>query len=176
MAPSFQHLARKVFAAFVATFLVARIIVLLIMSQRIPDLYLYIGGTHIHHLNYGIFLLAGTGAYLLFGQPKGRGASAAAILYGIGLALTFDEFGMWLHWGGNYWMQVSFDAIVLIAGLLGLIIVAPVLKQFRPRHWATAVAVAVGVAVFILLLKDSLQYADKVVLPALQQMETPAPK
>jgi hypothetical protein len=104
MAPSFQHLARKVFAAFVATFLVARIIVLLIMSQRIPDLYLYIGGTHIHHLNYGIFLLAGTGAYLLFGQPKGRGASAAAILYGIGLALTFDEFGMWLHLGGNYWM------------------------------------------------------------------------
>ena len=30
-----------------------------------PDLYLFLGQTHIHHLNYGIFLLSGVGAYLL---------------------------------------------------------------------------------------------------------------
>jgi hypothetical protein len=33
------------------TFMAARTIVFLIVSRRIPDLYLYLGGTHIHHLN-----------------------------------------------------------------------------------------------------------------------------
>jgi hypothetical protein len=36
----------------------ARITVFLIVSHRIPDIYLRLGGTHIHHLNYGIFLLS----------------------------------------------------------------------------------------------------------------------
>jgi hypothetical protein len=44
----------------------ARVVVFLIMSRRIPDLYLHLGGNHVHHLNYGIFLLSGIDAYLLF--------------------------------------------------------------------------------------------------------------
>src|SRR5512137_1529347 len=91
------HLARLVFFAFLVTFMLSRIVVFLIMARRIPDLYLYVGGTHIHHLNHGIFLLAGVGAFFLFAQPQGRSLKAAAALYGIGLALTFDEFGMWLR-------------------------------------------------------------------------------
>ena len=89
------HLARIVFFVFLLTFMLARIVVFLIMSRRFPDLFLYVGGTHIHHLNYGIFLLAGLGAYFLFGKPEGRSLKMAAVIYGIGMALTFDEFGMW---------------------------------------------------------------------------------
>jgi cytochrome bd-type quinol oxidase subunit 2 len=89
------HLARVVLIAFLLTFIAARVVVFLIMSRRIPDLYLRLGGTHVHHLNHGIFLLAAVGAYLLFFRPEGRRQSIAALVYGIGLALTFDEFGMW---------------------------------------------------------------------------------
>jgi hypothetical protein len=114
-----------ILGTFLLTFIVARIIVFLVVSRRIPDIYLHLGGTHIHHLNYGIFLLAGVGAYLLLGRPMTKGLHWTSLLYGIGLALTFDEFGMWLHLGGSYWQRASFDAVVVIGASLGLIVVAP---------------------------------------------------
>ena len=59
-------LARRALFGFIITFIAARIVVLLIMSNRMPNLYFFMHGTHVHHLNYGIFLLAGVAAYLLF--------------------------------------------------------------------------------------------------------------
>src|SRR5687767_4689957 len=94
---SSRQMARMVLTVFILTFITARILVLLIMTRLLPDLFLHLGGTHVHHLNYGIVLLAGSGAYLLFLRPTGRAATTVAIVYAIGLALTFDEFGMWLH-------------------------------------------------------------------------------
>jgi hypothetical protein len=58
-------LARIILFSFLVTFVLARIVVFLTTSHRLPDLYLHLGGTHIHHLNYGIFLLAGGGGYHL---------------------------------------------------------------------------------------------------------------
>ena len=66
-------LARKALLAFLLTFIASRTVVFLIMSDRIPNLYFFLKGTHVHHLNYGIFLLAGVGAYLLFRAPKAHG-------------------------------------------------------------------------------------------------------
>lgn len=171
-----HELARRILASFVFTFIASRVVVILIMTRKIPDLYLYAGGTHIHHLNYGIFLLAGVGAYLLFKRPKEHGLSAAAVLYGIGLALTFDEFGMWLHLTSIYWQRASFDAIMVIGGLLGLIGFAPRLKRFRPHHWATAIALGVAVVVFSAMLVYSLKYAGRVFGPELRKIEDSAPK
>ena len=105
----FEHLARYILVSFLFTFIAARVLVILIVSRRVSDLYLHLGGTHVHHLNYGIFLLSGIGAYLLLGRPATRGLEMASIIYGIGLALTFDEFGLWLHLGGSYWQRASFD-------------------------------------------------------------------
>jgi heme A synthase len=59
----------------------------LIMSRRILNLFLFLQGTHVHHLNYGIFLLAAVGAYTLFRRPDGRPAEIAALAYGIALVL-----------------------------------------------------------------------------------------
>jgi hypothetical protein len=101
------QLARRALFAFVLTFIAARTMVLLIMSQRIPNLYFFLHGTHVHHLNYGIFLLAAVGAWLLLRAPRGREARLAALAYGIAMALTFDEFGMWLHLGGSYWQRTA---------------------------------------------------------------------
>src|ERR1700756_2136686 len=88
-------LARNVFTSFLLTFIAARVLVILIMGREIPDMFLHMGQTHVHHLNYGIFLLTGTGAYLIFCRPVGKLLSATSVFYGIGLALTFDEFGIW---------------------------------------------------------------------------------
>lgn len=174
--PPFHDLARKVLVAFVFTFMTARIVVFLIMSRRLPDLYIRVGGTHIHHLNYGLFLLSGVGAYLLFWRPTGRRLTVSAFLYGIGLALTFDEFGMVLHFDTRYWQRASFDAVVVIGGLLGLVAAAPTIRQFRPRHWVTAIAMSLAVILFGLMLRDSLRYASRTIGPSLQQMESTAPQ
>src|SRR5580658_9929112 len=114
-------LARRALFGFILTFIAARTVVLLIMSQRMPNLYFFLRGTHVHHLNYGIFLLAAIGAYLLLAIPSARALRVAALVYGIAMALTFDEFGMWLHLGGSYWQRASVDAIIVVAAVLALI-------------------------------------------------------
>ncbi len=164
-------IARLVLAAFVLTFIAARIVVLLIMAHWLPDLYLYIRGTHVHHLNYGIFLLAAVGAWLLFARPAGRARCVAALLYGVGLALTFDEFGMWLHLGGPYWQRASFDAVVVIAALLGLAAAAPALRHFTVEHWIVLVVVVLAGLLFAALLAHSLQHAGHRLLRPLEQVE-----
>ena len=86
-----DRLARRALFAFALTFIISRAAVFLIMSHSIPNLFLFLQGTHVHHLNYGIFLLAVVGGYTLFRRPDGRAAELAATAYGFALALTFDE-------------------------------------------------------------------------------------
>jgi hypothetical protein len=170
-----QIIARIILVAFVMAFMAARVLVFLIVSRRIPDLFLHVGGTHIHHLNYGIFLLSGVGAYLLLVRPEGRRLVVAATGYGVGLALTFDEFGMWVHLGGSYWQRASFDAVVVVGALLALIVVAPGCRRFRPHHWFTAVALALASLIFGVMLLDSFRYADRLRLRVLELEESQPP-
>ncbi len=104
-----HRLARLALGAFIFTFIIARILVILIMAGKLPpQLFFHVQGTHVHHLNYGITLLSISGALLIFVRPLGKWLSVVAVIYGIGLALTFDEFGMWLHLGGPYWQAPQF--------------------------------------------------------------------
>jgi hypothetical protein len=170
-----QVVARIILVAFVMTFMAARVLVFLIVSRRLPDVFLHVGGTHIHHLNYGIFLLSGVGAYLLLMPPQGRRLLVVAAVYGIGLALTFDEFGLWVHLGGSYWQRASFDAAVVIAALLTLIVVAPEWRRFQPHHWFTALALTAASLIFGVLLVDSFRYADRLRLRVLGLEESQPP-
>jgi hypothetical protein len=170
-----SQVARLVLASFLLTFLAARILVLLIMTRRVHDLYLYVGQTHVHHLNYGIFLLTGVGAYLLF-FPRQPAPAWTALLYGIGLALTFDEFGMWLHLGGPYWQRASFDAVIVIAAALGMMASAPAVWRFRPRHWATAGLSVLLLGTFAWLVRDAWgEFANKTI-PRLDQIQERGPQ
>ena len=63
-----RRLARLVFVAFLLTFIASRTLVILIMTRRLPDLFLHFSGTHVHHLNYGIFLLSTVAAVLRFAK------------------------------------------------------------------------------------------------------------
>jgi hypothetical protein len=85
------HVLSVHITSFLFTFTAARITVFLIFFAS-RHLFAPVG-RHVHHLNYGIFLLSGVGAYLLLGRPAEKGFGCATALYGIGLALTFDEFG-----------------------------------------------------------------------------------
>jgi hypothetical protein len=167
-----SHLARWTLTAFVLTFLSSRVLVLLIMTRRLPDFYLHLGQTHVHHLNYGIFLLVGVGAWLVFAPPRGKSRIVAAVLYGIGLGLTFDEFGMWLHLGGSYWQRASYDAVVAIAALLGLVASAPRLRRFRAINWVWAAVILVLVGVFAALVVEHLSKLG----PSLERIEQQGPQ
>jgi len=174
--PSYTHLARLVLVAFILTFVSARTVVLLIMSQTIPDLYLHIRGAHIHHLNYGIFLLAAVGGFLLLWRPTEKGLATAAVLYGIGMALTFDEFGMWIHLGGSYWQRASWDAVIVLLSLFGLIAFASTLKKIRPSHLLAGIVLIVMIIIFFFMLYKSLSYAGRIIRPRIQKIESTAPQ
>src|ERR1700724_3530773 len=145
IAPTADQLARRALLAFLMTFILARTVVLLIMRRRIPTLYLSLRDTHVHHLNYGIFLLAGVGAYLLFRAPTGNSARRAAFAYGIALALTFDEFGMWLHLGGSYWPRASLEAVIVLLGVFGILAVLPQWQRIRAHHYLVGGALLASV-------------------------------
>jgi hypothetical protein len=172
----YVHVARLVLVAFLLTFMVMRIAVFLIMSRKIPDLYIHVRGTHVHHLNFGIFLLSAVGGYLLFAEPSGVRLYITAVLYGIGMGLTFDEFGMWIHLGGSYWQRASWDAITVVAAGLSLIAFAPSLQRFRPHHIVTATALVAVLIVFAFLLIRSFRYAGRRLGPHMQRIESGSPQ
>jgi hypothetical protein len=169
--PSSARLARWALLAFVITFVTARAMVLLIMSRRIPNLYLFLQGTHVHHLNYGIFLLAGVGAYLLLRSPTGRPACAAAVVYGIAMALTFDEFGMWLHLGGSYWQRASVDATIVVAATLALLAYAGSIRMYERRHVRAGIALALALTGFAIVLYDASIHLGHLAGPKLRELE-----
>ncbi len=153
--------ARQILFAFLVTFVAARLLVLVMQLGWLPDLHMSLGDTHVHHLAVGIVLLAAVGGGLLLFRPRAIGLNVASTLYGIGLALTFDEFGMWLHLEDVYWQRGSFDAVVTIAAALGIVAAGPSLKRLRPRHWKAAVGLGLAVALFLLLVLRPLWSAGR---------------
>lgn len=173
---STRRLARVVFATFLLTFIVSRVLVILIMAKKIPDLFLHLGETHVHHLNYGIFLLSVVGAVLLFVPLSETGRRWTAFAYGFGMALTFDEFGMWLHLGGSYWQRASFDAVIVMLSVFGMIAFAPKLTRMRSHHWATAAVTSLAVVGFYWLLFKSMTIARNKVGTKLHKIEQSGPQ
>jgi hypothetical protein len=170
-APTPHEQARRALLAFLVTFMLARTLVLLIMARRIPNMYLFLRDTHVHHLNYGIFLLALVAGYLLLRRPSGEAARRVAFAYGIAMALTFDEFGMWLHLGGSYWQRASVDAIVVVAGVLALIAYARTIKRFEAHHVRAAIVLGVALLLFAFVLYDASMYLGTLAGPRLRELE-----
>ena len=165
------RLARLALFGFILTFIAARTVVLLIMSRRVPNLYFFLRGTHVHHLNYGIFLLAGVGAFLLFSIRGTRDLRFAALAYGVAMALTFDEFGMWLHLGGSYWQRASVDAIIVVAAVLGLISFASAIRSFEARHVKASIAILIALIAFGVALYDTSVQIGRLEGPRLEALE-----
>ncbi|MEO6911724.1 MAG: hypothetical protein ABI158_12455, partial [Edaphobacter sp.] len=115
---------RRLFLAsvsFFVTFLAVRLLVASITHHVGPFGYVEMDGRHIHHLVWGILLLLISGYATL--AEVGTGDSPQSILisrllsmsYGIGAALTLDEFALWLNLdAAAYWSREgreSLDAV-----------------------------------------------------------------
>ena len=116
--------------SFFVTFVSIRAIVYAIhIGEGGPFHFVIVRGTHVHHLVAGILLLLIVG-YLWLVQidvgetPWARWLSRiTAIIYGIGAALTLDEFALWLDLEDVYWTpqgRLSIDAVILFGAVLSI--------------------------------------------------------
>ncbi len=141
------------------------------MAHLIPNGYLFLGQTHVHHLNYGIFLLSAVAAYSIFWRPNGLAAEITAFIYGLAMALTFDEFGMWLHLGGSYWQRASVDAVIIIAAVMALVAFGRSIKRFESRHLWAFITLSLALSFFVFVLVLAGNSLGNTVGPKLQELE-----
>jgi len=124
---------RRMFIAsvsFVLTFAGVRLLVRLIMHNQGPFEWVMVRGLHIHHLVWGILilLLVGYGWLLDLGRSHSPlsifYSRLMSVSYGVGAALTLDEFALWLNLQPDaYWThegRLSIDAVILFGSLLGV--------------------------------------------------------
>lgn len=168
---TFDRLARRALFGFIMTFIISRMMVFLIMSGQVANMYFFLHGTHVHHLNYGIFLLAIVCGYSIFARPDGRAAEIVALLYGLAMGLTFDEFGMWLHLGGSYWQRTSVDAVIVVAAVIGLIAYTPPLEHLEKRHFRAFIALLLGLVAFVYVIFWTGGYIGNLYGPKLRELE-----
>src|SRR5690242_7944139 len=122
---------RRLFLAAVGFFLslaVARSMAYAAGRGIAPFHYIYIRGTHVHHLVWGILILLAVGFCWLIEVGEGTKTSSLfvsrlmSLLYGVGAALTLDEFALWLNLEDRvYWTRegrASFEAILLFGAAL----------------------------------------------------------
>jgi hypothetical protein len=124
---------RRMFIAsvsFLITFIGVRLLVSFITHQHGPFGWVIVGGRHIHHLVWGILilLLVGYGWLLDLGRSHSPTSiflsRLMSVSYGVGAALTLDEFALWLNLEPDaYWSssgRLNIDAVILFGGILGM--------------------------------------------------------
>src|ERR1700719_3089675 len=123
---------RRLFMASVSFFLTfagARGVVYGVVHNIPPFHLVQMSGRHIHHLVFGIILLLllGYGWLCEIGNGSDRSPIFAgrlmSILYGVGAALTLDEFALWLNLRDVYFVREgrsSIDAVILFGSLLAI--------------------------------------------------------
>jgi hypothetical protein len=124
---------RRLFIAsvsFLFTFVGVRVLVRLIVNDKGPFQWVMVRGHHVHHLVWGILILLLVGYGWLL--DLGRSHSPMSIFlsrlmsigYGVGAALTLDEFALWLDLEPEaYWSdtgRLSIDAVILFGSLLAV--------------------------------------------------------
>lgn len=109
---------------FTATFIAARMIVYGIMYHLLPTFpfaYIFYKDVHIHHLVFGIILLLVAGFIRIPAQNNNL-VRISSILYGIGAALTLDEFAIWLRLDPKAYFgpegRISIDAVILFTMII----------------------------------------------------------
>jgi hypothetical protein len=139
--------------AFVVTFLVTRAITHLIRAGRGPFRDTTVGGVHIHHQVYGIFLILCSGTVAIVYRPDSPWQEVVATLFGMGAALTLDEFALWLRLDDVYWGpegRRSVDA-VLVAVAIGLMMLVG-LNPFETDASGGVLVLAISVCLSLLFV------------------------
>jgi len=118
--------------SFIVAFLIARGTVLFGPEW----LRLYISQYHIHHFYYG-FALVAISNWIALTTNREHMFNFAAVLFGAGLGLFIDEFGLLLTcttppMGCDYYARQSYDAFtVLVAAFFAVIYSKPIFGMFK---------------------------------------------
>ncbi len=126
-----EHQRQHVFlvlVGFIVSFAFIRMSTRLMRSPKVPwwpGSVVSEGGVHIHHLVFGIvaMMIAGTLGFAAAGESPYM--EICALLFGIGIGLTIDEFALWVYLDDVYWAEEgrsSIDATVIAAGAMGLVV------------------------------------------------------
>lgn len=109
--------------ALIVTFVVTRAITVRIRGGATSLHNWNVGGVHVHHQVFGIIIMLIAGSLQFAYAPTGPPADGLAAAFGIGAALTLDEFALWLRLDDVYWLEegrVSIDAFFIAVALTGL--------------------------------------------------------
>jgi hypothetical protein len=121
-----RRVAIRALIAFLITFVILRAITAVIHFELFPHgpfrNLVTKSGLHIHHLFWGILLLMATG----FGALATRAPKwhlRIAIAFGVALALTLDEFALWLRLADVYWSPEGIESVKAAAVVAALLAV-----------------------------------------------------
>jgi len=119
----FQHYARldlgrrvalRALFAFLITFGILRALTAIIHFDIFPHgpfrNLVTASGLHIHHLFWGILLLLSTGFIALATRAE-KWHLRVAVIFGVALGLTLDEFALWLRLADVYWSPEGIESI-----------------------------------------------------------------
>src|SRR3954464_2877270 len=109
------------------------------------------GALHLHHLVLGIVLML-IGGTLGFALDEAQSPSfmLAAVAFGIGAGLTFDEFALWVHLEDVYWSDEGRQSVD--AAIIAIVFVALVLTGAFSASLDTDSPGLIVVGVVILIL------------------------
>jgi hypothetical protein len=137
---------------FVCAFGFIRLSTRLMRSPRVPwwpGSVVSESGVHVHHLFFGVVLMMVAGGLsFAAGETNGPWYAIYAVLFGIGLGLTIDEYALALHLDDVYWSREgrsSIDATLIALGLFGFVLLAFVPTRIdadSPAVLATTVTAA----------------------------------
>lgn len=121
-----RQVAFRALVSFLLMFAFLRALTYIIHYQILPIHNIVTrSGLHIHHLFWGILLLMMVGFMALATRDPGWHLKIA-IIFGIALALTLDEFALWLNLADVYWSRQGRESIragIVVAAVLALIAV-----------------------------------------------------
>lgn len=115
--------------SFIIAFLIARAFVVLLDVPINPAYQLWIKGYRVHHFFFGIGVLV-IGGWLGHIQYGRLITKISACLYGIGVGLVVDEFGLLLTFG-DYWAAQSYIFFVIISLLFLIMLLSEAYKLFN---------------------------------------------
>jgi len=115
------------------------------------------GGTHVHHMVIGVVLMATVGILMIATEPAALLAQVLALLFGVGVALTLDEFALILNLQDVYWRKegrLSVDAVVIVVTAAALFVVGvnPFEGLAEPGMSGGLLRVAVGLYVLLVVV------------------------
>ena len=134
-----------VLVGFILSFSFIRMSTRLMRSPRVPwwpGSVVSESGVHVHHLVFGIvtMMIAGVVGFTALGESPYL--EICALVFGIGMGLTIDEFALWVYLEDVYWAEEgrsSIDATVIAASAMMMILLGFSPLEFKTDTLDTAI-------------------------------------